>query len=372
MKRICFFGCDFQMGGASGVTVNLINELCKKYSVYMVAAYDNENTAYGKDNVAPCVKYHNFGIDNISVLKNRKKVLPLFEKFLKENDIDIVYAVGYYAAFYIAPIIRRNKKCKYVYIEHGAPANQISDKKGTIMRMISVRAHDITVALTKRSEHDFVKLIKANPKKVITIHNWVVLNEEDRSIKYDISCKKLLSVGRLASEKGFDMLADIASDVLKGCPDWEWHIIGDGPDREKFEAKIAEYGLENNIVMHGAVTDAVKCFGEYSVMVLTSYREGLPLVLLEAKSKKLPCVSFDVVTGPAEIIRDGVNGYLIPPYDKKLFADRLCELMENDSLRQSFSDNAYLDIEKFEKDEILGQWIDLTERLTAEKSKNNR
>ena len=365
MKKICFFGCDFQMGGASGVTVNLINELCKQYEVHMVSAYDNESTAYGRDNIHSSVHYHNFDIENIRVLTNRKNVISRFEKYISEHDIDVVFAVGYYAAFYIAPFIRRNKKCKYVFVEHGAPRNQITDKKGTMIRMLNVKAHDVTVALTERSREDFIKLIRSNPKKTITIYNWIETDCIESDLSYDISNNKLLTAGRMTSEKGFDMLADIAKLVFSRHPDWEWHIMGDGPCRAEFEEKIKQYGIEKNIVMHGAVSDASRYFGDYSVMVLTSYREGLPLVLLEGKAKRLPCVSFDVVTGPAEIIRDGVNGFLVPTYDKQMLADKLCELIENDKLRKSFSENAHLDIDKFKKEKILGEWIALIERLTA-------
>ncbi len=369
MKNICFFGCDFQIGGASVVAVKLANELCKKYNVHFVAAYDSESTAYGRDNIDASITYHNFDVPKERILKTRKNVMPKMKKYILEHDIDVVYAIGYYAAFYIAPIFWKKRKCSFVFCEHGAPRNQYSDKKGTLMRRLSVRAYDMTVALTKQSERDFVDLIGARADKVMTIYNWIDDSALEGEREYDIRSKKLLTVGRISEEKGFDMLADIAREVFSRCPDWEWHIMGDGAERADFEKKIKEYGIEKNVVMHGSVSEASQYFGGYSVMALTSYREGLPLVLLEAKAKKLPCVSFDVITGPSEIIRDGVNGYLVAMYDKKLYADRLCALMQDDSLRQSFSDNAYLDIDKFKKQKVLGEWIALTERLAERTEK---
>ena len=365
-KNICFFGCDFQLGGANIVAVKLANELCKKYNVFFVAASDDEQSTYGKDNVDPSIKYFNFAVPRSRILKMRAAVLPKMKRFVKEHNIDVVYAIGYYAAFYIAPIFSAKGKCKYVFCEHGAPRNQINDKKGTLMRRLSVRAYDMTVALTEKSERDFVSLIGAKPSKVCTIYNWV---DEQKGFAgdYRTDSKKILTVGRISEEKGFDMLADIARDVFASHPDWEWHVMGDGHERASFEEKVREYGIEKNIVMHGSVSGAPQYFGEYSIMALTSYREGLPLVLLEAKAKKLPCVSFDVVTGPSEIIRDGVNGYLIPTYDKALFAKRLCELIEDEALRVGFSDNAYLDIDKFKKDKILSEWVLLTEKLSENK-----
>lgn len=363
MKNICFFGGDFRIGGANVVAVNLANELSKRYNVFLLATHDTDETAYGKDSIADNVTYHNFALKKERIVKMRQKTLPLMKRFIKENDIDVVFAVGYYPGFYIAPIIRYGGKCKFVYCEHESPSSMLADKKATLMRKINAKTFDVTVALTKRTEDAFVKIFKAKPKKVTTIYNWIDESMIDTESRYDPDIKKILTVGRISEEKGFDMLADIARDVFSECPDWQWHIIGDGPDREKFEANIKEYGVDKNIVMHGSVAEASKYYTEYSIIALTSYREGLPLVLLEAKAKNIPCISFDVITGPSEIIRDGVNGYLIPMYDKKMFADKLVAMMKDNSIRDSFSRNAQLDIEKFKKHNILCRWIELTEKL---------
>ena len=97
-------------------------------------------------------------------------------------------------------------------------------------------------------------------------------------------------------------------------------------------------------------------YQEASMYVMTSLQEGLPMVLLEAKSNKLPLVSFDIETGPDEIIQDGVNGYLIQPYDTEI---KICRLIENNALRKKFSNNVILDLEKFSHKKILKQWNDL-------------
>lgn len=367
MKNICIFGCDFQSGGATSVAVKMANELSRYHNVYFLAAADSDSTLWGKEHISSEVKYHNFGLANERILKLRLKTAPLFRKFVKENDIDIVFSIGYYAAFFIAPLLSGKSRCKYVYCEHGAPANQMSDKKATIMRKINVHAYDMTVALTKRSERDFVSLIGARADRVTTIPNWINSDDISEDAVYNKDSKKLLTIGRISDEKGFDMLVDIARVVLSRHTDWQWHIMGDGPDREKIEKMISEAGLSDKIILLGNVAGATAYFDQYSVVCLTSYREGLPLVLLEAKAKKLPCVSFDVVTGPSEIIRDGVNGYLIPCYDKEMYANKLCSLIESREKRERFSENAMLDLERFEKGNIMKLWLSLTERLTEKK-----
>ena len=364
--NVCFFGNDFRMGGANAVAVSLANELSERFNVFLVATNDNEETAWGRDHVSDRVRYHNFGMKKERILKMRRKTIPLMKRFIRENEIDVVFAIGYYPAFYITSLFGLGKRCKLVYCEHESPASMLSDRKATMMRVFASRAFDKTVALTRSTEDTFVRTLGASPKKVTTIYNWIDDAIIDEGAVYDRESKKILTVGRISAEKGFDMLADIARDLFSRVPDWEWHIMGDGPDRDAFEEKIREYGIEKNIVMHGAVPDASRYYGEYAVMALTSYREGLPLTLLEAKAKKLPCVSFDVVTGPSEIIRDGVNGYLVPMYDKVMFADRLCELIEHTETRQSFSDNAFIDIDKFKKAKILDDWLSLIESFAPE------
>ena len=93
-----------------------------------------------------------------------------------------------------------------------------------------------------------------------------------------------------------------------------------------------------------------------AMVVMTSEMEGLPMVLLEAKSWGLPLVSFDIMTGPGEIIRDGVNGYLVPPGDTAALAEKICRLIENEELRRDFSENSQVDIERFDSVEIIEQW----------------
>jgi glycosyltransferase involved in cell wall biosynthesis len=84
--------------------------------------------------------------------------------------------------------------------------------------------------------------------------------------------------------------------------------------------------------------------------------EGLPMVLLEAKSQGLPIVSFDIETGPSDIVRDGVNGYLVESGNTDAMAEKICNLIESPSLRASFSENSGLDMEKFDEENIVKQW----------------
>ncbi len=91
---------------------------------------------------------------------------------------------------------------------------------------------------------------------------------------------------------------------------------------------------------------------------MTSRYEGLPMVLIEAKSYEMACVSFDCPNGPSEIICDGSDGYVIPMGNDSMFAKRVIELMENKNKSTKFSQNAIKDVEmRFSKVVIINQWI---------------
>jgi glycosyltransferase involved in cell wall biosynthesis len=117
--------------------------------------------------------------------------------------------------------------------------------------------------------------------------------------------------------------------------------------------------LQDKVILKGQTTDMPAAYKEASMFVLTSLQESFGMVLVEAKAHKLPLLSFDVEAGPGEIIRDGVNGYLIPPYDTEIMAGKICTLIENPSLRQRFSDESHLDLDKFDKNTIISAWSNL-------------
>ena len=105
------------------------------------------------------------------------------------------------------------------------------------------------------------------------------------------------------------------------------------------------------------------CFKQYAFYVLPSFREGLPIVLLEAKCNKLPIISFDVLTGPSEIISDNVDGLLIKDGDNDGFSNAICTLIEDKDLRMHMSDCSSENLDKFDKMAIFNQWRELINSL---------
>ena len=151
----------------------------------------------------------------------------------------------------------------------------------------------------------------------------------------------LLAVGRLDKQKGFDLLIDAFSKLFDSFVDWDLIILGEGPERQTLEAQIASEKLDKRVILPGRVGNVGDWYGRADLYAMSSRFEGFPNTLLEAMTHGLPAVSFDCLTGPAELIRDGVNGYLVQPRDGSTgLVERLATLMEEPARRAAFVANA--------------------------------
>ena len=140
-------------------------------------------------------------------------------------------------------------------------------------------------------------------------------------------------------------------------------ICGEGPERETLERAVREAGLTGRVLLLGTVRDMDRQYQDAALFVMTSHMEGLPMVLLEAKSWGLPLVSFDIETGPRDIISDGVNGCLVQPGDLDEMTETLAALMDSEPLRKQYSAQSQVGMEAFAWERILEAWQELLERI---------
>ena len=125
--------------------------------------------------------------------------------------------------------------------------------------------------------------------------------------------------------------------------------------------KIGNVVLENNVIMPGFVSsEEVKEYELKSdIYIMTSLRECFPMVLLEAYNCGLPIISFDILTGPREIVKNNITGYLIKDRNCKLMAQKINELLKDKKEINEFSNNALKEAKKYTKDSIMPKWYDL-------------
>lgn len=360
MKKICFIDYDMTcMGGIESVLAALANEFVNKYEVHIISLTSkNEFCAY---TINEKITYKTIfsGDERIRkvILSGTKKV----RKYINANNIDVVLMLGHYAAFCTVGA-RMFTRAKYVFCDHGALMNQWNEKAPTIMRFVASKMSNKIITLTERTLNDYKKHFHINDRKIDCIYNWIDNNISGDN-QYKDDSKLIVSAGRFGKEKGYDMAIEVAKRVFCKHNDWEWHIYGDGETFQNIKKQIIDNNLQNNVILKGKVNNLNQLYKNYSMLVLPSYREGLPLVLLEAKVNKLPIVSFDIQTGPREIINDGKDGFLVQSYNIELMSDKIIELIEKKDLRKSFSNNSQENLYKFQKDTIAEKWYKLIDSL---------
>ena len=356
MKKICFIGFGlFTIGGCQRVTISLANELCKKYETHLLSLCEIPKP-YNYF-VNPKVYIHSFGMPIDSRARDSFKMAFKVLKFLNSDKIDILFIAGSLPIPLVA-IIKPFLRCKVIFCDHENIYGR--DKKSIFFRKIACKISDKVVVLTKQILNDYKDILGVKESKLEQIYNSI-----DCSLakKCNLNSNKILSVGRISSEKGFDMAVDIAEKIFKNHSDWLWDVYGDGPDFQKISKKIKDLNLENNFFLRGATSNIMEKYKDYSIFVLPSYREGFAIVLLEAKLNSVPIVSFNCNSGPGEIISDGVDGYLIPCYNKDEMSEKICELINSYELRKSFSNHSQDNLDKFNKNSILKKWSRLIERI---------
>lgn len=175
--------------------------------------------------------------------------------------------------------------------------------------------------------------------------------------------KQVIFVGRLNEQKGLEYLVDTWMKVNQKHPDWVLHVFGDGEQKQLLLQMIKEAGLECAIIVNQPTPMIMEMYLESSIFLLTSRFEGFGMVIIEAMICGLPVVSFDCPWGPADIIRDGEDGFLVEYLNTDEAAQRVCQLIESAMLRKNMGVKARLNVQRYNRDVVMKQWIDLFKSL---------
>ena len=175
---------------------------------------------------------------------------------------------------------------------------------------------------------------------------------------YKDSSKTIVSLGRLASEKGYDLLINAWSQVEPRYPKWSLHIYGEGPERNKLEKIIAINRL-NNITLKGLTDDVETVYDEAAFYTMSSKFEGFGMVLIEAQNRGLPIVSFDCPSGPAEIVHHNIDGMLVENGNISALANAMIEMIENPQLRKAMASEALKSAQRYHIDKVIEEWLKL-------------
>ena len=183
----------------------------------------------------------------------------------------------------------------------------------------------------------------------------------------DVMNKRVIAVGRLDYQKGFDRLIQ-AWQLVRHTgkfTDWKLDIYGQGEWQKMLQQMIDKAELQNTVCLNRPTKQIGEEYVKSDMLVMSSNYEGFPMVMIEAMACGLPVVSFDYKCGPKDIIQTGINGLLVPNGDIQALADAMMKVMEDEAYRKMLSQNARKVVDTYSEQAVMSQWIRLFTSITA-------
>ncbi|MGP5231167.1 glycosyltransferase [Psychrobacter celer] len=222
---------------------------------------------------------------------------------------------------------------------------------------------DKMIVLNHSQKSELVNRFNIQEDKVIVIkHPQRALIDSERQHP-DFHNLTVSSMARYHSAKNLSEAIIAFKQVVRIIPNAIYNIYGYGPEKAKLEALIKELKLEKNVFLKDFTTNTSKVYLESCLTVLSSRYEGQPLVVAESLAYGVPVISYDITYGPAEMIEDDVNGYLVEKYNKDQLASKIITLLLDKEKRKNMASQTHRIFELLSVDKSKNLWIDMARKL---------
>lgn len=300
-----------------------------------------------------------FGIHLKYLLNNPLKYFTMFRNtinFSRLGNFNLIKAIGYLAEAVILLDWMNKNKIDHIHVHFANPAStvaMIATGYGRITYSMSVHGPDIFYNVENNLLEEKIKrasmircigyYCRSQLMRIVPYPYWnkffIVRCGVDLSIfnPRDVpnnDIPHILCVGRLVSAKGQHILLDACAILKERGLKFRLNLIGDGPDRDSLETLSKNLGLSDSVTFTGALGQdkVIEYYDKADIFIIPSFAEGIPVVLMEAMSKQIPCIT-TFITGIPELIDDNEDGMLFAPSDVKSLADKMELLIKDKKLR---------------------------------------
>ena len=311
------------------------------------------------------VDHRHLGIERLSngiveAVTNNLKRLPVLRRAIRESTPDAI--VSFLDVVNVRTMLATlGLDIPVIVSERIDPSCHRIGAAWRVLRRWSYRYATCVVALTPDALRYFPNSIRRRGQ---VIPNPVSVPSDAGLARTGGRKKIVMAMGRLAHQKGFDRLIAAFSMVAASHPGWSLTIWGEGDDRQKLERLRDRLGLQRRVALPGWTPDPFTEMREAGLFVLSSRYEGFPNVLCEAMACGLPVLSFDC-PGPRHVVRDGIDGILVPSDDVNKLAEAMDRLMADKAERDRLAANGIEVTKRFGKDKVMGMWERLIVSCTS-------
>lgn len=349
--HIAIVTASLSAGGAERVISQLLNEWCNNDLECSLILLNKTEMFYS---IPKSVKVYEIGKLHKKHYIDKIKKYSAVRKLIKQIKPNVVLSMPEEIGIYVIGALL-GTKYPVIVSERNNPW-VMPDKKATrILRKLLYPFADGFIFQTKQAASFFSKKTQ---KKGIVLPNPLDLSRIPE--RYEGTREKVIvGAGRLEKQKNFYLLIDAFADFYQAHQDYKLVIYGEGSLRTSLESYASEKLPQETYSLPGKVNDLTNRLNKASAFVLSSDYEGVPNVLIEALASGVPSVSVDCAPGgAAELIEDGVNGYLVPVGNKNALAEKLSFLIDNPNVANEFSKKSVEIKNKFDAKKVCSSWID--------------
>lgn len=379
MKIVYIYKSIALLAGMERILADKMNYLADKlgYDIYLITYEQGTNPLSFPLSLG--IKHIDLGVlfyltSRYSTFKRIRQYFKLRRIFKKKlyatidqikPDIIVATNYSYPQLDIIANIPGKSKRILETHISKDALLKSSEYKKSFLYQKVA-QLYDQYMMWHVKKFNALVTLTEQDKKKWETMHTVIAISNvltqypEERAL---LENKDIISVGRFESQKGYDLLVQAWSSVIVKHPDWKIHIFGNGSCKTLLQDMMKAAKIEESFILHEPVSNIYEQYFKHSFYVMSSRFEGFGLVLIEAMSCGLPCVSFDCPSGPAEIIKNGEDGILVENGNIKKLSEAICYLIEEDNERKKMGMNAHINVLRYSKENIMKQWDTLFKEL---------
>lgn len=266
---------------------------------------------------------------------------------LRGRDDVVVHSHGYKADMY-SLLAARHAGVPVITTAHGWTSENAKVRMYERLQAFLWRWFDQVVCVSA-SYRDSALAAGVAPRKLVVVHNAILsaYQRADASEREQSRARLGLApgelavavIGRLGIEKGHRLFVDAAAQLAPRFPQARFLIVGEGAQRAAIESQVAAANLQGTVRLLGHRDDLPAIYPGLDLLAITSVREGLPNVLLEAMLHGVPGVAM-AVGGIPEVVSDGADGLLVQPGDLPQFCTSLSRLLEDAPLRTRMGEAA--------------------------------
>ena len=279
------------------------------------------------------------------------------DEVLADSDEPVIFSDS--RACDLAALSVRHPAARRVAVLHNCHTQKpyrSSDPTRSTWKVIAedIDAFDAVVTLTHRQRDDLVKRYG--------VSNLTVINHPARAVATKPTSRpsaRLIAIARLEHQKRLDHAIRAFGIAAERVPGARFDIYGSGANAAELRALVVELGLADKVAFKGFTSKPLEEFASSQATILSSWYEGLPLVLTEAMGVGTPFVAYDINYGPAEVIRDGIDGILVPPGDVNAMGAALAKILGDHEYARALGERAREVGTRFSERRWASEWMSL-------------